>query len=93
MLLRVMLAGLVGLVVVLFVLSDWVWIGRSSGGGIHARSICSRAKLAKRCSKLTVWGTRSRVSVKYRLEVCSEDDVFCRRGWGLQSCYEVVSDG
>ena len=35
----------------------------------------------------------SRVSVKYRLEVGSEGDVFCRRGWGLQGCYEVVSDG
>ena len=37
--------------------------------------------------------SRSRVSVKYRLEVGSEGDVFCRRGWGLQGCYEVVSDG
>ena len=36
---------------------------------------------------------RSRVSVKYRLEVGSEGDVFRRRGWGLQGCYEVVSDG
>ena len=36
---------------------------------------------------------RSRVSVKYRLEVGSEGDVFRRRGWRLQGCYEVVSDG
>ena len=36
---------------------------------------------------------RSRVSVKYRLEVGSEGDVFCRRGWGLQGRYEVVSNG
>ena len=36
---------------------------------------------------------RSRVSVKYCLEVGSEGDVFCRRGWGLQGCYEVVEDG
>ena len=36
---------------------------------------------------------RSRVSVKYRLEVGSKGDVFRRRGWELQGCYEVVSDG
>ena len=36
---------------------------------------------------------RGRVSVKYRLEVGSEGDVFCRRGWEFQGCYEVVSDG
>jgi hypothetical protein len=36
---------------------------------------------------------RSRVSVEYRLEIGSEGDVFCRRGWGLQGCYEIVSDG
>ena len=36
---------------------------------------------------------RSRVPVKYRLEVGSEGDVFRRRGWGLQGCDEVVSNG
>ena len=36
---------------------------------------------------------RSRVLVKYRLEVGAEGDVFRRRGWRLQGCYEVVSDG
>ena len=35
----------------------------------------------------------SRVSVKYRLEVGSEGDVFRRRGWRLQGCDEVVADG
>ena len=35
----------------------------------------------------------SRVSVEYRMEVGSEGDVFCRRGWGLQGCDEIVSDG
>ena len=38
-------------------LSNWVCIGRSSGEGIHARSMCSLAKLTKRCSRLTVWET------------------------------------
>ena len=36
---------------------------------------------------------RSRVSVKYRLEVGLEGDAFRLRGWGLQGCYEVLSDG
>ena len=35
---------------------------------------------------------RSGVSVKYRVEVGSEGDVFGRRGWGLQGCDEIVSD-
>ena len=36
---------------------------------------------------------RSRVSVEYRMKVGSEGNVFWRRGWGLQGCDEVVSDG
>ena len=36
---------------------------------------------------------RDGVSVEYRMEVGSEGDVFCRRGWGLQGCDEIVLNG
>ena len=58
---RIMLAGLVGLLCLRSVCCvglTWVlalvW---SSGGGVHVRSMCSRAKPAKRCARLVVWGT------------------------------------
>ena len=57
-----MLDGFIGL---LLVLSVWVvLVGWSSGEGMHARSMCFGAKLAKRWSRLIVWETGMAMSLQ-----------------------------
>jgi hypothetical protein len=65
MLVRVMLGGLFGLLRLLSVGLVWVLVVFwSSGKGIHARSMCSRARLAKRCSRLLVCETGTAMSLQ-----------------------------
>ena len=65
MLFRVMLGGLFGLLRLLSVELVWVlgvlW---SSAKGVHARSMCSRARLMKRCSRLLICETGIAMSLQ-----------------------------